>query len=203
MFEGILGEITKLSPLGIYLALFLFSYIENIFPPSPSDMVVVIGGTLIGTGAISLMPTLFLTTIGSVAGFMTLYYLGSKLDKKVLRTKNIKFISMNALDKVEKWFIQYGNWIIAINRFLPGTRSVVSFFAGLSEVDPRMTIILSTASALLWNSLVLALGIVFGKNVQLVDHFLNTYSNIACAITIIIVLFVIIKYFYKKISTKR
>lgn len=202
MFEDILCQITKLSPIGIYLALFFFSYIENIFPPSPSDMVVVIGGTLIGTGVISLFPTLVLTTIGSVAGFMTLYYLGSKLDKKVIRTKKIKFISLEALDKVEAWFTQYGNWIIAINRFLPGTRSVVSFFAGLSEIEPKTTVVLSAVSALLWNALILTLGIEFGRNVQRVDKWLNTYSNVALTVTVIIVLFIIIRFFYKKYTVK-
>ena len=202
MFEDILCQITKLSPIGIYLALFFFSYIENIFPPSPSDMVVVIGGTLIGTGVISLFPTLVLTTIGSVAGFMTLYYLGSKLDKKVIRTKKIKFISLEALDKVEAWFTQYGIWIIAINRFLPGTRSVVSFFAGLSEIEPKTTVVLSAVSALLWNALILTLGIEFGRNVQRVDKWLNTYSNVALSVTIIIVLFIIIRFFYKKYTAK-
>jgi len=52
MFETILTQVSDFTPLWIYLTIFFFAYIENLFPPSPSDMVVVIGGSLVGTGTI-------------------------------------------------------------------------------------------------------------------------------------------------------
>ena len=82
MFESILTEISSFSPIWIYITLFLFAFIENVFPPSPSDLVVVVGGTLIATGAIHFIPTLILTSVGTVAGFMVLFYIGSTVDKK-------------------------------------------------------------------------------------------------------------------------
>ncbi|HSR18319.1 MAG TPA: DedA family protein, partial [Ignavibacteriaceae bacterium] len=130
MIEEILTHISNLNPFWIYVVLFLFSFIENVFPPSPSDVVVVIGGSLISKSAINFIPTLLVTTIGSVLGFMTLFYIGSMLDKKVLRAGKIKFISLDALDKAEQWFLKYGYFVILANRFMPGTRSVISFFAG-------------------------------------------------------------------------
>lgn len=198
MFEDILNWINLLSPLWIYIVLFGFSYIENIFPPSPSDMVVVIGGTLIGTGAISFIPTLIFSSMGSVLGFMTLYYVGTKLDKKIVKSKKTRFISIEALSKVEEWFAKYGNWIIITNRFVPGTRSIVSLFAGLSEVDLRITVVLSTISALLWNAIILTIGMFFGKNIHLVDRWLGAYSNIAILLSLLVILFLVGKYLYKK-----
>ena len=63
MIENILNHISDLSPFLIYLILFLFSYVENVFPPSPSDLVVVIGGSLISTESIHFVPTLIFTTL--------------------------------------------------------------------------------------------------------------------------------------------
>ncbi|RKY94335.1 MAG: DedA family protein, partial [Ignavibacteriae bacterium] len=70
MFESILNELTSFPPVWIYITLFLFAFVENVFPPSPSDFVVVVGGSLIATGIIDFIPTLILTSLGTVIGFM-------------------------------------------------------------------------------------------------------------------------------------
>lgn len=195
MVEEIINQISGASPLIIYLSLFFFSYIENVFPPSPSDLVVVVGGSLISTGVISFIPTLIITTIGSVLGFMTLYYIGSQLDKKVVRTGKIKWISIEALDKAESWFNKYGYYVILANRFMPGTRSVISFFAGVSELKIKKTILYAAISAFAWNAIIIYLGIIFGDNVQLIDSYLSTYSNIVIIATAVIALIFVIRYF--------
>ena len=198
MVEHILSFISELSPFWIYVALFSFAFIENVFPPSPSDLVIVIGGSLITTHSINFVPTLLLTSIGSVAGFMTLFLIGSQLDKKVVRAGKIKFISLDALNKAEVWFGKYGYVIILLNRFMPGTRSVISFFAGLSELNVKKTALLATLSAFVWNSIIIYLGMLFGRNIHVVDKYLSTYSNIILAATGLIVAVLIIRYFVKK-----
>ncbi|MFZ0454460.1 MAG: DedA family protein [Ignavibacteriaceae bacterium] len=198
MLEHILDFISGLSPFWIYVSLFAFAFIENVFPPSPSDLVVVIGGSLIGTHSLHFVPTLLVTTIGSVIGFMALFFIGTQLDKKLIRAGKVKFIPTEGLEKVEKWFSKYGYWIILANRFLPGTRSVISLFAGLSELNVKKTIILATISAFVWNTSIIYLGILFGHNIGVVDHYLSTYSNIAVVVTCAVILFLILNYFWKK-----
>ena len=198
MIEHILNCIAQLTPFWLLVVLTFFSYFENIFPPSPSDLVVVVGGSLIGKGVISFLPTLVLTTLGSVAGFMTIYYIGSTLDKKVVKTHKLKYIPTEGIEKVEAWFAKYGYWMIAANRFMPGTRSVISLFAGLSELEVKRTIILSTISALGWNTLILYLGMIFGSNVKKVDHLLDTYSDIVLAITALAVILFFVRFIIQK-----
>ncbi len=202
MFENILSDISRLTPFWLYVVLFFFSFIENVFPPSPSDFVIVVGGSLIGTGSIHFIPTLLVTTLGSVLGFMTLFFIGLFLDKKVLHTGKIKFISVKNLDKVENWFNRYGYGIILGNRFLPGTRSVISFFSGMSRLSIRKTINYSAISALVWNAVIIYLGIIFGHNVELVDKYLSTYSNIVLAITGLVILIFVIRFFIRKRRNK-
>ena len=194
MFEDILNNISNFTPFWIYVTLFFFAFVENVFPPSPSDFVVVVGGSLVSTGAISFIPTLILTTVGSVIGFMILFYVGSTVDKKIVHSGKFKYIPVDAIEKVEAWFKKYGYWVIAVNRFFPGTRSVVSFFAGMSMLDIKKTVILSTVSAFLWNAIIIYLGYLFGNNVAVVDEYLSTYTNIAIALAIIIVLIIVIKF---------
>jgi membrane protein DedA with SNARE-associated domain len=202
MFESILNQISSFPPVWIYITLFLFAFGENVFPPSPSDFVVVVGGSLIATGIIDFIPTLILTSLGTVIGFMVLFYIGSTVDKKVIHSGKFKFIPVDAIDKVEIWFKKYGYGIILANRFMPGTRAVISFFAGLSHLDVKKTIILSTISAFAWNTLILYLGYIFGDNVELVDQYLTTYTNIVIGISVVVALFFIIRFYLRKKKSK-
>jgi len=198
MFEDILTQISTFSPVWIYLTLFFFAFIENVFPPSPSDVLLVIGGTLIGTGAINFILALAFATIGSITGFMLMFYIGSTVDKKLIHSGRFRYIPVNTIEKVETWFRKYGYFIIVANRFMPGTRAVISFFAGISNLDPKKTIILCFVSALIWNSIMLYLGYVFGDNVAMVDEYLTTYRNIVIVVTVVVVLFFIVRLFFRK-----
>jgi len=201
MFEDILSQFSTFSPIWIYLTLFFFAFIENVFPPSPSDVVIVIGGTLVGAGDLNFILTLIFATIGSITGFMLMFYIGSTVDKKVIHAGKFKYIPINTIDKVEKWFRKYGYFVIVANRFMPGTRAVISFFAGISNLDPKRTFSLCFVSALLWNIIMLYLGFIFGDNAGKVDEYLTTYSNIVIAGTVVIILFFIIRLFFRKRKT--
>jgi len=198
MFEDILTQISTFSPIWIYLTLFFFAFVENVFPPSPSDVVIVVGGSLVGTGAISFIIALTFASLGSILGFMLMFYIGSTVDKKVIQSGRFKFIPINTIDKVETWFRKYGYFVIVANRFMPGTRAVISFFAGISNLEPKKTIILCFVSALVWNAVMLYLGFIFGDNVEKVDQYLTTYSNIVIAVTAIVILFFIVRFFFRK-----
>ncbi len=202
MFEDILNNISSFTPFWVYVTLFFFAFVENVFPPSPSDLVVVIGGSLVSTGVISFIPTLLLTTIGSVVGFMILFYFGSTVDRKVVHSGKYKYIPVDAIEKVELWFKKYGYYVIIANRFMPGTRSVISFFAGMSSLNVKKTLLLAAISALVWNAIIIYLGYVFGNNVEVVDKYLSTYSNIAISIAVIVVIILVVKFYLSRKKNK-
>lgn len=198
MFESILTQISDFTPIWIYLTIFFFAYIENLFPPSPSDIVVVIGGSLVGTGTISFIPLFIAATLGSLTGFLTAFIIGWQFDKKLIHSGKIKFINIQSVDKVETAFRKWGYYLIVANRFLPGTRAVISFFAGMSRLNVNKTTILSLVSSALWNAILIYLGISFGENVDLIDGYLKTYSTIIWIIMGVIVLFFVVRYFIIK-----
>lgn len=198
MFETILTQVSDLTPLWIYLTIFFFAYIENLFPPSPSDMIVVIGGSLVGTGTISFIPLFISATTGSLAGFLTAFIIGWQFDKKLVHAGKLKFINVQSIEKVEIAFRKWGYYLIVANRFLPGTRAVISFFAGMSRLNVNKTTILSLLSSALWNLILIYLGITFGKNIDLIDSYLKTYSTIIWIIIAAAVIYFVLKYFISK-----
>lgn len=198
MLETLFQYLQSSDAYLIYFALLMFPFIENFFPPSPSDVVVVIGGALIARGVVSFFPVLLLTAIGSEIGFLVLYYLGIQTDKKLLHAGKLKFINKDALELAENWFRKYGYAIILFNRFISGVRSVIAYFAGVSNLPVKRTVILSSVSSLLWHLLLLLLGIFFGNHIELIDHYMHIYGTLIAIVMGIIITVVVVRYFVTK-----
>ncbi len=192
---------SNLDPTLIYIVLFFFAFIENIFPPSPSDVVVVVGASLIATTSIGYVPVLFITSFGSSLGYMLMYYVGKLFGEKIIRSGKLSFITQEGLSNTDIWFNKWGYKLILANRFMPGTRSVISFFTGVYELEVLKTFILSTISAFAWNALIIYAGMLLGYNVGVIDYYLSTYSTVGVVISVVVILFFVVKYFLKRKSS--
>lgn len=181
-------SLQSLDPLWVYVALFGVAFVENLFPPSPSDVAVVFAGSLVGLGTIAFLPAVVAATAGGTIGFVLMYQVGKVFGNRILEQGKISFLPVSAVQKAEEWFRRYGYWLIAANRFLAGTRAVVSFFAGVAELDLRRTTGLSAVSSLAWNSILLVIGYTLGKNWEAIGLYLTTYSQVVTGIVIIVVL---------------
>ncbi len=187
--EQLVAWLQQLPPLGVLALVFAITYIENVFPPSPSDVLLVFAGTLVGVGAVGFAPMLIASTLGSTLGFMTAYLGGRYFERHVVEGRFRRFLPVNAIHQVERLFLRYGYSVIVANRFLSGTRAVVSFAAGMSQLNLIATTLLSAVSALAWNAILLLLGQSFGNNWQKVAEYLMLYSKI---VTVVITIGVVI-----------
>lgn len=185
--ESTITYLQQLSPIWVYAAIFFIAYIENIFPPSPSDVMIVAGGYLVGIGNIDFTTALIVATVGSTSGFMSMYKIGDWFGLRIIETGKIKFLPLESVHKVESWFRKYGYWLIIANRFLSGTRAVVGFFAGMAEVKFIPTTILCFISALIWNAILIYAGTLVGANWESIGVYLTTYSQIVTALVVIAV----------------
>jgi membrane protein DedA with SNARE-associated domain len=196
--EAIITYLQQLSPVWVYAAIFFIAYIENIFPPSPSDVMIVAGGYLVGIGNIDFTTALIVATIGSTTGFMSMYKIGDWFGLRIIETGKIKFLPLDSVHKVESWFRKYGYWLIIANRFLSGTRAVVGFFAGMAEVKFIPTTILCFISALIWNAILIYAGTLVGENWESIGIYLTTYSQIVTALVVIAVTVAVFFWYQRK-----
>lgn len=194
--------VNTLPPLSIYLVFFLVAYFENIVPPIPGDILVAFGGYLAAESIIGLVPILLLTTIASVVGFMSMYWIGSRwgvqIEEQNRQVWLLRFIPLKYINKVRSWMQRWGMGVVLANRFLAGTRSVISLTAGLSRTQISTTVICSTISSLLWNGILLGFGWIVHENWRLIGKYLSVYGQIILGA---ILLFVIIRvgiYYYRK-----
>jgi membrane protein DedA with SNARE-associated domain len=196
--EDIIRQLLRTNPLWIYVFACLVAYIENIFPPFPSDVAIVAVGSLAGAGSVDFFSALVCSTIGSTLGFITMYKVGDWFGQSIIERGKIKFLPLEQVHKVEGWFHKYGYWVVVGNRFLSGTRAVVSFFAGLSELSLFGCAVLSFISALIWNGILLFAGRAMGQNWGRISIFLEAYGKAATSIVIILVLVFLGRYIYRR-----
>lgn len=196
--EDFIRHLLALNPIWVYLSVSGFAFMENLIPPLPSDVVVLFVGSLVGMGTIDFTAALVVTTIGSTAGFVVMYKVGDWFGARILETGKLRFIPLDSVHKVEGWFRKYGYVLIVINRFLTGTRAVVSFFAGMSKLPLTQTAALSFVSALVWNFLLLFAGKELGENWQMIATYLETYSKAVTGILAVAAILFIGRYvFYR------
>ncbi|TYP94131.1 membrane protein DedA, SNARE-associated domain [Fodinibius salinus] len=194
--------VNSLPPLSIYLVFFLVAYFENIIPPIPGDVLVAFGGYLAAESVIGFVTLLIVTTIASVIGFMSMYWIGSRWGTQIKNGNKriflLRFIPIEYLEKTRSWMQNWGLGVVLANRFLPGTRSVISLTAGLSHTRILATVICSTISSILWNGILLGLGWIVHENWRQIGKYLSVYGQIILAALALFVLIRIGIYLYRE-----
>ncbi len=202
MLDYAVQFITHLPPLGVLLFVCFITFAENVFPPSPSDTILVFCGTLIGLGTVSFPSMLISATLGSTLGFVLMYWVGQRYGASIIDSGKISFLPKEAFEKAETWFRAYGYWVIIANRFLSGTRAVISMVAGISAIPLLPTTLLSTLSAAVWNGVLLFAGFTLGKNWTRMDEYLQLYGKVLLGIAIAVIVVVLLVRFWKKKQQK-
>lgn len=170
-----------LPPLWGYVIVLAIAYGENIMPPIPGDMVVVLGGYLAGHGHLHLGGVVLLATIGGALGFMSVYALGRTVGPRVLEPGRYRWVPHEQAAQVQQWLHRYGYGVVAANRFLSGARSVISLAVGAAQMSAWRTAAFATLSALVWTALIAYAGYTLGENWGVVVSYLDAYGRIVAS----------------------
>lgn len=181
--------ILTLSPLNIYAIFAFITYLENVVPPIPGDLLIVFAGYLAAEQIVGFNLILIVTTVASVIGFMNMYaigyYFGDKIEEQRKDFWLMKIVDVKYFDRGKRWMHRWGQGVIMANRFLVGTRSVISVTAGLTQTKVYSTIISATISSLVWNFILLGMGWLVHENWQMIVHYLRIYGWVIFAVLVI------------------
>jgi membrane protein DedA with SNARE-associated domain len=114
-------------------------FVENVFPPIPSELIMPLAGFHASTGKLSIWGVILAGMIGSLLGQLPLYYLGKVVGEDRLKTwadKHGKWIGVSGDDitKAHEWFDKHGTKSVVFARVVPGVRSLVSIPAGFTNM---------------------------------------------------------------------
>ncbi|SDC16615.1 membrane protein DedA, SNARE-associated domain [Terribacillus halophilus] len=181
-----------------YFAIVLLMAGENVFPPIPSEIILLFGGFLTTTStSVTAVGVIIAATIGAVIGAIILYGIGllldvERLEKIVDRWGHILRIKKEDIHKADAWFDKYGVWTIFLCRFVPVIRSLISIPAGMSNMNFPLFLIFTTLGTLIWNTVLVLLGLWLGESWTTVETYLGYYQDVVIVVlAIIFVLFVI------------
>ena len=193
-----------------YFGIFFLIFIENIFPPIPSEVVLLFGGFMTTYSKLNLFGMIIFSTLGSVVGAIVLYYIGKILNKerlkKIVSGKIGKILRLKASDieKADKWFDTKGNKTVFFCRFIPVVRSLISIPAGMSEMIMSKFLLYTVTGSLIWNTVLLFVGSKVGENWKKIEAIMSQYSHIILIILMIgFIGFVIYHFSRKKQKTKK
>jgi len=172
--DAFINYLNSLPDYLIYIFLGLSAFVENVFPPIPGDTITAFGAFLVGVGRLDFFGVYISTTLGSLLGFMSLFWIGGYLGRRFFMEKDYRFFKAKDIVKAEDWFRKYGYFLIALNRFFPGVRSVISIAGGISRLNVTRVIILALLSCGVWNILWIMLGYFLGTNWEVFEKKLSS-----------------------------
>ena len=186
-----------------YLGVFLLIALENVFPPIPSEVILLFGGFMTTFTDMNIIGVIIASTLGSLLGAIALYYIGKILNKerlkKIITSKPGKLLRLTPedIDKADNWFDTKGNKTVFFCRFIPLIRSLISIPAGMSEMPMKKFLVYTIAGSLIWNSVLSIAGSIVGENWTDILAIMDNYSHIIVILLAIIFVIAII-IFYKK-----
>ncbi|MCM3709500.1 DedA family protein [Sporosarcina luteola] len=170
-----------------YFGVFFLLFIENIFPPIPSEIILTFSGFATGFTMMTKTGVIIAATIGSVVGAMVLYSIGllidvERLEKFVERRGRWLRLSKKDLRRADAWFDKYGPWTVFFCRLVPLVRSLISVPAGMSHMNFPLFLFLTTLGSFIWNTILVTIGFKVGENWESIVHYMDFYSNIVYVI---------------------
>lgn len=195
MTEWIISIMESLGYLGIMLLMFL----DNVFPPIPSEIIMPSAGYTASQGQLLLFGVIIAGSLGSLIAAALLYWIGRKIKHETLfrwvdRYGKYLFIQAKDVEKALLWFEQYGHRIVFFGRMIPAARSLISIPAGMSQMPFWKFMLYSSLGTVIWTTFLACVGFYFGENQALMQQI---FSKVSTVILVLFILFILI-FCYKK-----
>lgn len=177
-----------------YFALFSFLSLGMIGLPIPDEFLMMFSGLQVSSGLMNYSYTILIASLGSFFGMNITYWIGRKFGKGFLQ-KLGPYFSPNEkrVAQAESSFLRFGNSLIVVGYFLPGFRQLISYFAGMSQLNYRRYIFLTGIGSIFWTTTFVSLGFSLGIYWKETMYKIHGYLMWGAVLFGIVVLFV---YFY-------
>lgn len=186
MSEWIITLIEDAGYLGVGFLMFL----ETVFPPIPSEVIMTVSGLAAARGKMDITGVIAAGTAGAMLGnyfwYLAARVIGIERFKPlIIRWGRYLTLDWREIEKAEKLFGTQGWAIVFFGRMLPTLRSLISIPAGLLHMRLLTFVIWSTIGTAGWTALLGLAGYSMGKTFKEVDNFVGP---IAIAVMVVIVL---------------
>jgi len=188
-----------------YFGIVFLMFIENVFPPIPSEFIMPLAGFMVTQNKFSLVGIIIAGTLGSVIGALPLYYLGKTLGEERIKKfadRHGKWLTLSRedVDKSKKWFDRHGAGAVFFCRLVPGIRSFISIPAGINRMNILSFLFFTVLGSTIWTSILAYAGYFLGSNFREVEKYLDVVTYVVFGSIIVLYLWRIFKSGKKKES---
>lgn len=187
MTEFILDLIESWGYLGIAILMFL----ENVFPPIPSEVIMGLGGVMVAQGRFDYWTLVAVAVIGTTLGNWVWYWIGrwfgyERLKPLVDRHGRWLTLDWDEVEQLHDWFLKYGSGIVFVCRFMPIARTMISLPAGMVGMSQIKFLIWTAAGSTIWIAALAGAGSWFGKQFSEVERYIGPAALVAIAAIILL-----------------
>ncbi len=166
-----------------YGTILLAMFLENLFPPIPSELIMPLGGFYVQQGQLHFLPVVLAGLIGTVFGAFPWYGIGRLVNEKRLEnwlSNHGKWIgiSPDELSRSRRWFNRYGTALVFWGRLIPGIRTLISVPAGVELMPLLPFVIWTSAGSLIWMILLTSAGYALGESYTNVEIWIDPISKL-------------------------
>jgi len=170
--------ILHLIETGGYWGILFLMFIENVFPPIPSEVIMGLGGIAMARGSMEFWPLLLVGTIGSTAGNYVWFVIGDKLGYERLQPLVDRWgrwltCEWQDIEAATRFFQRHGQWVVFGLRFSPFLRTMISLPAGLAHMKHGKFLVFTFFGAAIWNAALIQGGSWLARYLEETQHWLN------------------------------
>lgn len=186
MNEFIRETISAGGALGVALLMF----VENLFPPIPSELIMPLAGFEAASGRMSFWAIVIAGTIGSLAGAMLWYWAGRAFGETRLLWIIDRYgfwltLSREETERALAWFARWGGVAVFVGRLVPGVRTLISVPAGLAAMPVLPFMLITALGSFAWVVLLALAGYVLEANYESVARYMDPATKIILAAIVV------------------
>ncbi|SOC40390.1 membrane protein DedA with SNARE-associated domain [Rhizobium subbaraonis] len=186
MEEFVHSTMQQFGVFGIGLLMFL----ENIFPPIPSELIMPLAGYLSTRGDMSIVAVIAAGSTGSLLGIIPWYVLGRMMGEKKLKSfagRHGRWLTMSPDDIAQagERFRRHGQVSVLIGRLIPTVRTLISVPAGIARMPFWQFLAYSAIGSVIWTSALALAGFGLGQAYETVKDYVNPVATAVLCIMIV------------------
>ena len=173
-----------------YLGIFLLMALENVVPPIPSEVIMGLGGMAVARGDMALVPLIAIGTLGTTVGNYFWYWIGRHVGYERFRPfveRHGRWLTLDwdDVERIHRFFVKRGHWVIFAFRFMPALRTIISLPAGMARMPLWKFLLWTFAGSAIWNSMLAGAGLLLGSRFEVLQQYIGP---VAIATTVVMVL---------------
>jgi membrane protein DedA with SNARE-associated domain len=186
MYNWVVRLIEQSGYLGVGFLMFL----ETLFPPIPSEIIMPVAGVTAAKGELELSLVILSGTAGAMLGNIFWYLAARALGVERLRPfiqRHGRWVTLNwrEVQRAHRWMEKHGSAFVLLGRLLPTVRSLVSIPAGLLNMNFRAFVIASTLGTFAWTALLAGAGFRLRSDFQQIELFIEPVADVVLVVMVI------------------